>query len=93
MIEYDQGIVTTIKQRVTVGAGGSVAIHSNELHEGESAEIIVMVERATETGSDDRLRALQDLRSRLALSADVAAVWEYEVRSERSAARELPTSR
>jgi hypothetical protein len=86
---YDFPVVTTIEQRVTVEKGGRVALQSSELHEGESAELIVIVERAGEaiTTPDERLGTLHQLRQALNLSAATAERWEADVRAERSASR------
>ena len=78
-------MVTAIKQHVRVEAGGRVAVQSAELREGESAEVIVIVERAGPTPPADRLDALRQLRASLNLTADAADRWEAEVRAERDA--------
>jgi len=79
-------MVTTIKQLVKVEAGGRVAVQSAELHEGESAEVIVRVERPE--GADERSQALRALRQSLNLSPAQTAKWEADVRAERAAWRE-----
>lgn len=80
-------MVTAIKQRVTVEAGGRVAVQSAELREGEAAEVIVLVDRATApaTPPPDRLDALRQLRASLNLTAETADRWEASVRAERDA--------
>jgi hypothetical protein len=78
-------MVTTIKQRVTVEAGGRVAVQSPELHEGESAEVVVMVERHAEPTPEQKLKALEQLRESLNLSPELAAKWQAEVQAERQA--------
>lgn len=85
-------MVTAIKQLVKVGAGGRVAVQSSELHEGESVEVIVMVERADSAGAGPRLEALRRLRQSLALSSSRATQWEAAVRAERAAWREADAS-
>ena len=73
----------TVKQHVTVGAGGLVSVQSAELREGESAEVIVSVERDAQLSSEERLAALENLRDVLNLSLQSAVRWEAEVRAER----------
>jgi hypothetical protein len=80
-------MMTTIKQRVAVEAGGRVAVQSPELLEGESAEVIIRVERHTDPTPEQRLKALEQLRESLNLSPDLAAKWQAEVRAERQAWR------
>jgi hypothetical protein len=78
-------MVTAIKQNVTVEAGGRIAVQSAELREGESAEVIIIVDRASSTLTRDRLDALQLLRSSLHLTSETANQWEADVRAERDA--------
>jgi hypothetical protein len=80
-------MVTTIKQRVRVEAGGRVALQSAELCEGESAEVIVMVDRPDVASAGERLAALNRLRRSLELSPEAAQRWEAEIRAERAAWR------
>jgi hypothetical protein len=80
-------MVTTIKQRVTVEAGGRVAVQSPELHEGELAEVVVMVERHADPTPQQRLKSLEQLRESLNLSPELAAKWQAELRAERQAWR------
>jgi hypothetical protein len=80
-------MVTAIKQRVTVEAGGRVALQSAELCEGESAEVIVMVDRPSAVSADDRLASLKQLRESLKLTTAAAQHWESEIRAERAASR------
>jgi hypothetical protein len=80
-------MVTTIKQLVRVEAGGRVSLQSAELHEGESVEIIVTVDRANPLNPKERINALNQLRENLKLTPAIAARWESDVRAERSAVR------
>jgi hypothetical protein len=84
-------MVTAIKQRVRVEAGGRVAVQSPELHEGESAEVIVMVDRPSARGPDERLKALDQVRQSLNLSPSLVARWETDMRAERAAWRGRPS--
>lgn len=77
-------MVSFIKQRVIVGAGGQILLSSPELQEGELAEVIVTVERAPT--SMDRVAGLHKLRDMLGLTRDSAAAWESKVHAERMAA-------
>jgi hypothetical protein len=82
-----KSMVAAIKQRVTVEPGGRIALQSAELRPGESAEVIVMVERPSESSPDERLHALRQLRKNLNLTHAAAAGWESDVRAERMAWR------
>lgn len=83
-------MVTTVRQRVRVEAGGRVAVQSPELSEGEQAEVIVMVDRPNPTDPGENLKALQQLRQNLNLTPRLAAEWEESVRVERAAWRNPP---
>ena len=78
-------MVEAIRQRVTVQAGGRLALQSPELHDGESVEVIVMAERSPAANASDRLAALQALRSRLKLDPASAQRWVEEIRAGRAA--------
>jgi hypothetical protein len=83
-------MVTAIKQLVRVEAGGRVSMQSAELHEGESVEVIVMVERTNPIRPEERLNALNQLRQNLKLTPAAASQWEADVQAERSAWRDPP---
>jgi hypothetical protein len=84
-------MVATIKQRVTVEAGGRIAVQSAELREGEAAEVIVIVERPSEVSAAERLGALNELRKSLNLTIEAASGWEADIQAERAAWR-TPTA-
>ena len=77
-------MVTTIKQTVTVQAGGRVAFESPELQEGESAEVVVTVQRPAQD-IQERLDALRRLQESMQLTPEAAEKWQAEIRAERQA--------
>jgi hypothetical protein len=77
-------MVTTIKQTVTVQAGGRVALESPELQEGESAEVVVTVQRPARD-VQERLDALHRLQEAMRLTPEAAEKWQADVRAERQA--------
>ncbi len=85
-------MVTTIKEHVTVGAGGRIELQSSQLREGDSVEVTVTVERPA-SSSEDRLAAFEALRNQLNLTAEQAKAWTDEVTAERKASRRPNTQR
>ena len=77
-------MVTTIRQNVTIQAGGRVLFESPELHEGELAEVVVTVQRPAQD-IQERLDALHRWQEAMQLTPEAAEKWQAEVRAEREA--------
>ena len=80
-------MVTTIKERVIVEAGGRVAVQSAHLREGESAEVIILVDRPVTVHPQERLDSLRQLRQRLNLPLAGADQWAADLKAERNSRR------
>jgi hypothetical protein len=89
-------MVRAVKQTVTVGPGGMVEIRSPELLEGSRAEVIVLVESAATTPTQqeiaERLEALDRLQKALNLTPESAEKWMAEIRQEREAFGTRPST-
>ena len=74
---------------MTVGPGGVVQLRSPDLQAGSRAEVIVLVESAPATPTQEeiaaRLAALDKLQKELNLTPESAAKWMEEIRQEREA--------
>lgn len=82
-------MVRAVRQTVTVGPCGSIELRSSELPVGSRAEVIVLVDSAPESPTQqeiaERLAALDEIQRRLALTPEATEAWLKQVREEREA--------
>lgn len=83
-------MVRAVRQQVTVGPDGSVAIRSPELPPGARAEVIVLVEslgtpEPQPTDAAARLALLDEIQRKLNLTPEKTEAWLKQVREEREA--------
>jgi hypothetical protein len=74
-----------IRQTITVQQGGRIEIRSPELHPGETAEVIVLVNGADSAG--DKLAKLEELQRAMSLSHEAAESWIQQANEERHSDR------
>ena len=83
-------MVAAIRQTVTIQAGGRLEVQSPELHAGDRAEVIVLIEGREGQAPGLTVAALNELQASLKLTASEAAVWVEQARNERQAFGQRP---
>ncbi len=78
-------MVAAIRQTVTIQSAGTVEVRSPELHAGDKAEVIVLIERPDGQPAGSPLEALDALQASLQLTPPAAADWVQRGRVERQA--------
>lgn len=83
-------MLRAVRQHVTIGPEGSIAIRSPDLLPGAQAEVIVLLDEDEATGAAAldpaaRLAALDEVQRLLNLTPEKADAWLWEIREEREA--------
>ena len=81
-------MVQAIREIVKVGEGGLVQVRVPESHQGDSAEVIVLIEARSES-SQSRLASLDVLQQSLKLDFAAAQAWVRRTDQERKASSRM----